>query len=171
MICTLLRPSAARQHHDDQPGLSGLPGRRHHRDQAVQQPLADAGGLTLQNNPQLPGGSASFINPTGRRSRTGAAAIGRYIYKALGGYQFPWDITASANFNWLDGERGRTGRPTAAASVSWVGSGAEYGGTTGRNLTYTTLEFQPRGGRVETPKLLELGVQKIDSPSAAARTA
>lgn len=123
--------------------------------------------VTVQTNPRyFPVGSASFINPTNREFQDGYSTIGRFIYKALGSYQFPWDITASANFNWLDGA---AGHPTAAASTPNAivvnGPGAVYGGlsTTGAatTISYTTLEFQARGiERVESVKLLDLGLQK-----------
>jgi Carboxypeptidase regulatory-like domain len=118
--------------------------------------------LTVQTNPNFfPVGSATYLNPTGREFRDGRSTIGRYIYKALGSYQFPWDITASANFNWIDGA---AGHPTAAAStpngIVINGPGAVYGGTTG-TISYTTLEYQPRGTeRLDPVKLLDLGLQK-----------
>ena len=123
--------------------------------------------LTIQTNPNyFPADSADFINPTGREFRDGYSHIGRFIYKALGSYQFPGDITASANFNWIDGA---AGHPTAAASTPndrvVNGPGAVYGGVNaaGRptTISYSTLMFEPRGTeRLESVKLLDIGLQK-----------
>jgi Carboxypeptidase regulatory-like domain len=123
--------------------------------------------LTVQTNPSyFPANSPDFVNPTGREFRDGFSSIGRYIYKALGSYQFPWDIQASANFNWLDGA---AGHPTASASTpndrSINGPGAVYGGVTAAGaattISYGTLTFEPRGTeRVQSVKLLDLGLQK-----------
>ena len=123
--------------------------------------------VTVQTNPNFfPEGSGTYINPTGREFRDGVSFIGRYIYKAQGSYQFPWDITASANFNWIDGA---AGHPTAAASTPndavINGPGAVYGGVNSlgapTTISYTTLLFQPRDAeRLPSVKLLDLGLQK-----------
>ena len=61
--------------------------------------------LTIQTNPNyFPEGSATFIDPdrTGS-SGTELSTIPEYIFKAKGSYTIPWDISASANFNVIQG--------------------------------------------------------------------
>lgn len=108
--------------------------------------------LTLQTNPNyFPEGSNTFQNPTGREFRHGISTIPRYLFKAQGSYQFPWDITASANLNINQGN-------VRIATI--VGPGNVYGGTTG-SIRYTSLEFQPRDAeRFDAVKLFDVGLQK-----------
>jgi hypothetical protein len=113
--------------------------------------------LTLQTNPSyFPEGSVTFINPTNREWRNGASTIPRYNLKMNGSYTLPWDINASANFNYIEG---------ASRTVTINGPGAVYGGVNASGAATTfntnTLEFQPRGtSRFKPVKLLDLGAQK-----------
>ena len=104
--------------------------------------------------------SPSFTTPTGREFQdgnnpTGQTGVG-WLIKANGAYQFPYDITAAANFNAVQGEQ---------RVMTINGPGTVYGGvnSAGANTTisYTTLEFQSRDEtRFDTKKLLDLSVQK-----------
>ncbi|HVD91095.1 MAG TPA: carboxypeptidase regulatory-like domain-containing protein [Vicinamibacterales bacterium] len=117
--------------------------------------------VTLQDNPNFfPNGTAQFVNPTGLEFQDGYSTISRFLVKAQGSYTFPWDINVSANFNWNDGAAGHP-TPASSTAVSVInGPGSVPGGTTG-TLSYTTLEFKPRGEeRLEAVKLLDMGVQK-----------
>jgi hypothetical protein len=116
-----------------------------------------ASSLTWQNNPQYyPGDSNTFINPTGAVFQNGFfnTANGnssRYLYKASGSYVFPWDITAAANYNLVDGQ---------VRQMTITGPGQVYGGT-GGNITYNTLAFQNVGTtRLPATSLLDLSAQK-----------
>jgi hypothetical protein len=123
--------------------------------------------LTIQTNPNyFPVDSPDFINPTNREWRDGFSHIGRYIYKALGSYQFPWDITASANFNVLDGAAGHATASGSTPNDRIInGPGAVYGGLNAAGaattISYGTLLFESRGTeRLKPVKLLDLGLQK-----------
>ena len=113
--------------------------------------------LTLQTNPNyFPEGSATFINPTNLEFRDGASTIPRYNLKMNGSYTLPWEINASANFNYIEG---------ASRTTTINGPGAVYGGVnaSGGATTFNTntLEFEQRGStRFEPVKLLDLGAQK-----------
>ncbi|MEO6239331.1 MAG: hypothetical protein ABIQ52_20230, partial [Vicinamibacterales bacterium] len=108
--------------------------------------------LTIQDNPNFfPEQSASFINPYQREFQNGFSTISKYLFKAQGSYTLPWDINASANFNWNQG---------ATRTISINGPGAVYGGTTG-TLTYNTLQVEPDNSvRFKDVKLLDIGFQK-----------
>ena len=116
--------------------------------------------LTLQTNPQyFPEGSATFINPTTREFRHGVSTAARYIFKARGSYQFPWEITASANLNINDGD---------TRTVEINGPGAVFGGLNANGAPTTInqdeLEFQRRDAvRFGSTKLLDIGLQKVFS--------
>ena len=126
-----------------------------------------ATALTIQTNPNyFPLGDVTFINPTGREFRDGVSTIGRYIFKAQGSYNFPWDLTASANYNLTDGA---AGHPTASASTpngrTINGPGSVYGGINSSGaattISYSTLEFEPRATeRLKATSLLDLSLQK-----------
>jgi carboxypeptidase family protein len=113
--------------------------------------------LTIQTNPSyFPAGSASFINPTGVEFRDDASTIPRWNLKMNGSYTFPWEISASANFNAIEG---------ASRTTTINGPGAVYGGVNAAGaattISYTTLELEPRGStRFDPVKLLDLGMQK-----------
>jgi hypothetical protein len=112
---------------------------------------------TIQTNPQyFPEGSATFINPTGREFQDGVSTIPRWNVKVNGSYSFPWDISASANFNAIEG---------ATRTLTINGPGAVGGGLNAAGASTTinqnTLEFEDRDGfRFAPVKLLDLGVQK-----------
>jgi hypothetical protein len=108
--------------------------------------------LTIQDNPQFfPSGSASFLNPTGLEFNNGISTIAKYLFKAQGSYTLPWDINASANFNWNQG---------GTRTLSINGPGAVYGGTTG-TITYNTLtQASLDTFRFDAVKLLDIGFQK-----------
>ena len=109
--------------------------------------------LTIQDNPNFfPAGSATFINPTGQEFRDGVSTISKYLFKAQGSYTFPWDISASANFNFNQG---------ATRTLTINGPGAVPGGTSG-TITYNTLENTSRDTfRFDAVKLFDMGVQKV----------
>jgi hypothetical protein len=113
--------------------------------------------LTLQTNPNyFPEGSASVINPTNRQWADGVSTIPKYLFKANGAYTFPWDITASANFNFYEGN---------TRTVVVDGPGDVFGGLNSNGaptvITYNTLEFQTRDSvRYDPIKLLDIGIQK-----------
>jgi hypothetical protein len=80
------------------------------------------------------------------------------VFKAQGSYQFPWDLTASANLNINQG---------ANRVLVIPGPGRVYGGTTGtiqysfNNANPNTLRFQPEDTtRLAPIKLLDIGIQK-----------
>jgi hypothetical protein len=108
--------------------------------------------VTIQDNPNFfPDGSASFINPTGLEYNQGFSTIAKYLFKAQGSYTLPWDIAASANFNWNQG---------GTRTITINGPGSVYGGTTG-TIAYNTLTAKPVNDvRFEDVKLLDIGVQK-----------
>jgi hypothetical protein len=108
--------------------------------------------LTIQDNPNFfPAGSATYINPTGLEFDDRISTIGKYLFKAQGSYTLPWDISASANFNWNQG---------GTRTISINGPGAVYGGTTG-TITYNTLQSEPNDAvRFKDVKLLDMGLQK-----------
>jgi Carboxypeptidase regulatory-like domain len=108
--------------------------------------------LTLQDNPQyFPASSGSFVNPTALEFNDGFSTIAKYLFKAQGSYTLPWDIAASANFNWNQG---------ATRTLTINGPGAVYGGTTG-TITYNTLtQANVDKVRFEPIKLLDVGLQK-----------
>ncbi len=115
--------------------------------------------LTLQTNPNyFPEGSTTFINPTNREFREGASTIPEYNFKANGSYTFPWDISASANLNIIQG---------ASRTTTINGPGSVYGGVNSSGAATTisygtgSLEVEERGAtRFEPVKLLDLGLQK-----------
>jgi hypothetical protein len=113
--------------------------------------------LTLLTNPNyFPEGSAPVINPTNRQWSDGVSTIPKYLFKANGAYTFPWDITASANFNFYQG---------STRTVVVDGPGDVFGGLNARGaatvITYDTLEFQSRDAeRLEPVTLLDVGIQK-----------
>ena len=108
--------------------------------------------LTLQTNPNYyPRGSGSFDNPTGQDFLNGVSTVPTYLLKMNGAYQFPYDITASANFNYYQG---------GTRTVTIDGPGDVFGGGTSV-ITYSTLEFQPRDSfRYKPTRLLDIGLQK-----------
>ena len=105
--------------------------------------------------------SATFINPTGAAFQNGFfnttnGNSSRYIYKASGSYVSPWEITAAANYNLLDGQ---------VRQMTINGPGSVYGGVntagTATPLTYNTLAFQNVGQtRLKATSLLDLSAQK-----------
>jgi hypothetical protein len=114
-------------------------------------------GLTIQDNPQYyPVTSSTCVNPTGCQfingfSNTSITNSSRYIYKASGSYVFPYDITAAANYNLLDGQ---------IRQQSINGPGQVYGGTTG-TISYGTLTYNNVGtNRYPTTSVLDLSAQK-----------
>ena len=113
--------------------------------------------LTLQTNPQyFPEGSVNFINPTGQEFQDGYSTIAKYNLKISGSYTLPWDISASANYNSIQG---------SSRTVTINGPGAIYGGVNAAGAATTistnTLELEPRGStRFKPVNLLDLGLQK-----------
>ena len=112
--------------------------------------------ITLQKNPgYLP--AYTFTNPTGVNFSDGASTIARYLIKANGAFQLPWDIMVSGNLNINDG---------ATRTLSINGPGSVYGGvtTTGAasTINYGTLAFEvPGTTRFKPTSLLDLGAQKV----------
>ena len=127
--------------------------------------------LTLQKVPQnyqreaptfgaLSGSTTTSSNPTGYEFITGQNPTGqtgvRKLFKANGSYQFPWDISASANFNVAEGQQ---------RVMVINGPGSVYGGVNSSGaattISYGTLEFQSRDkSRFKTTKLLDLSLYK-----------
>ncbi len=117
--------------------------------------------LTLQKVPQFfPRNSPSFGNPTGYEFINGQNPTLQpgvtKIFKGSGSYQFPWDVTASANLNVVEGQQ---------RVMVINGPGQVYGGVNANGapspISYGTLEFQPRDkSRFATTKILDLGLQK-----------
>jgi hypothetical protein len=111
--------------------------------------------LTLQKSVPY---QVYVTNPTGTDYTNRVSTIAKYVFKAQGSYQFPWDITASANLNYYQG---------ATRTLIISGPGRVYGGTTG-TLTYSfsnsnsnTLRFQPENAtRFDPVKLLDIGLAK-----------
>jgi hypothetical protein len=112
---------------------------------------------TIQTNPNyFPEESATFIDPQNREWRNGFSTIPRWNVKVNGSYTLPWDVSASANYNAIEG---------ASRTTTINGPGAVYGGvnSSGASTTInrTTLEFEPRGDtRLDPVQLLDLGLQK-----------
>jgi hypothetical protein len=113
-----------------------------------------ATSLTIQDNPQyfpFPD-TASFIDPTGYQFQNGVSTIAKYLFKAQGSYQFPWDITVSGNFNANQG---------ATHTLSINGPGNVFGGVGQATLTKNTLTSANLDEvRFEPVKLLDMGVTK-----------
>ncbi|HET7698406.1 MAG TPA: carboxypeptidase regulatory-like domain-containing protein [Vicinamibacterales bacterium] len=113
--------------------------------------------LTLQDNPNyFLRESAEFVDPINYEFRNGVSTIAKYVFKAQGSYQFPWDITASANYNYYQG---------ATRTMTINGPGAVAGGLNANGASTTinrnTLEFQPRDAvRFDPTNLLDVGLQK-----------
>ena len=112
--------------------------------------------ITLQKNPgYLP--AYTFTNPTGVNFSDGASTIARYLIKANGAFQLPWDIMVSGNLNINDG---------ATRTLSINGPGSVYGGVTATGaastINYGTLAFEvPGTTRFKPTSLLDLGAQKV----------
>jgi hypothetical protein len=108
--------------------------------------------LTLQENPNFFfADSPEFVNPVNFEFRNGVSTISKYVFKAQGSYQFPGDITASANYNYYQG---------ATRTLSINGPGQVFGGGSSV-IEYTTLEFQRRDSvRFDPTNLLDIGIHK-----------
>ena len=112
--------------------------------------------VTLQKNPNyLP--DYTFTNPTGVSFSDGATTIARYLIKASGAYQLPWDIMLAGNLNINDG---------ATRTLSITGPGSVYGGVSSTGaatpITYSTLSFEQAGNTHFKPtQLLDLSAQKV----------
>jgi hypothetical protein len=115
--------------------------------------------LTLQRMPDYyPEGSPSFNNPTNREFIHGftSANLGdrEWIFKASGSYTFPMEITASANFNYNQGD---------VRIITINGPGRVFGGVGQSTINYGSgsLRIEPAGAtRLEPHPLLDLGLQK-----------
>jgi hypothetical protein len=116
------------------------------------------GSVTLQDNPQFfPTGSTSFINPTGEEFQDSYSTLARYVFKLSGLYSLPWSLNASANLNINDGAN-RTVTINGPGNTVYGGVNASGAPTT---ISYTSLEYQPRGTtRFGPTSLLDLGLQK-----------
>jgi len=112
--------------------------------------------VTLQTNPgYLP--DYSYTNPTGIVFSNGKSTNARYLIKASGAYQLPFDIMLAGNLNINDG---------ATRVLSINGPGSVYGGLTSTGaastISYGTLEFEDRGNtRFKPTQLLDLSAQKV----------
>jgi Carboxypeptidase regulatory-like domain len=111
------------------------------------------GALTLQRSPQFfPVGSTTFNNPTGREFRDGVSTTPTYNFKLNGSYTLPWDISASANYNLIQGS-------TRTVTVS--GPGTVFGGVGQATQSQDTLEYQPRDTvRFDPVGLFDVGIAK-----------
>jgi hypothetical protein len=107
--------------------------------------------VTLQTNPGY-NPEYGFTNPTGLRFSDGASTIARYLIKASGAYQMPWDIMLAGNLNINDG---------ATRSLSITGPGTVDNGSND-DIDYTTLAFEKAGTtRFKPTELLDLNAQKV----------
>ncbi len=112
--------------------------------------------VTIQDNPGfLP--EYTFTNPTNISYSDGASTIARYLIKASGAYQLPWDIMLAGNLNINDG---------ATRTLSITGPGAVANGVTStgaaNSITYSTLNFETAGTtRFKPTELLDLSAQKV----------
>ncbi|HET9368835.1 MAG TPA: hypothetical protein VFO19_01255, partial [Vicinamibacterales bacterium] len=112
------------------------------------------GALTIQTNRDYQP-TGSFANPTGVEFVEGTNEVPRYLFKLNGSYQLGWGITASGNLNWNDGD-------TRTRTIT--GPGQVFGGVGQSNITYNTLNYQPRDTeRFDSTALLDAGVQKVFS--------
>jgi hypothetical protein len=127
--------------------------------------------VTLQNSPRYFASPSSpncpnANNPTGCDLANGRNTISKYDVKLNGSYSLKWDVTASANYNLVPGSYGHATSNSSTAQPVINGPGSVYGGinpATGATTTisYTTLEFQPRGiAQLGSVQLLDLGLQK-----------
>jgi hypothetical protein len=120
--------------------------------------------LTIQTNPNYyPTGS--YEDPQNIEFQNGRSTISKYNLKINGSYTLPYDISASANFNLVQGTHGHATTNSSTAQPVIDGPGSVYGGlsSTGRDTTISrsTLEYQPRGiAKLENVQLLDLGIQK-----------
>jgi hypothetical protein len=113
-----------------------------------------ATSLTIQDNPNyfpFPQ-TATYVDPTGYEYNQGISTVAKYLYKAQGSYQFPWDITVSGNFNLNQG---------ATRTLSINGPGNVFGGVGQTTLTKNTLTSAAIDQvRFDAVKLLDMGVTK-----------
>ncbi|MBP6716466.1 MAG: hypothetical protein KA205_06360, partial [Acidobacteria bacterium] len=112
--------------------------------------------ITLQKSPGY-NPAYTFTNPTGVEFTDSRSTLARYLIKANGAFQLPWDIMVSGNLNINDG---------ATRTLTINGPGNVYGGvnSAGANttITYNTLNFEPAGTtRFKPTSLLDLGAQKV----------
>ncbi|MEI6243911.1 MAG: carboxypeptidase regulatory-like domain-containing protein [Acidobacteriota bacterium] len=112
--------------------------------------------VTVQKNPGYQP-DYTYTNPTGIQFSNGMTTIARYLIKASGAYQLPFDIMLAANLNINDG---------ATRVLSINGPGSVYGGvtTTGAAapISYGTLQFENQGTtRFKPTELLDLSAQKV----------
>ena len=112
--------------------------------------------VTLQTNPSyLP--DYTYTNPTGIAFSDGKSTNARYLIKASGAYQLPFDIMLAGNLNINDG---------ATRILSINGPGSVYGGVTSTGaastISYSTLAFENAGNtRFKPTQLLDLSAQKV----------
>ena len=127
--------------------------------------------LTMQTNPQyFPRriGDTSSTRP-GQEFQDGYSTIAKYILKVNGSYTLPWDISASANFNSIQGGD--------VARVTINGPGAIYGGVNAAGAATTistnTLELEPQGidtvqaGEAARPRAAEGAEVRVEVPDQA----
>lgn len=112
--------------------------------------------VTIQDNPGY-SPEYTFTNPTGVQFFDGTSTTARYLIKASGAYQLPWDVMLAANLNINDG---------ATRVLSINGPGSVYGGVTSTGaastISYGTLRFENDGTtRFKPTELLDLSVQKV----------
>ncbi|MBP8273534.1 MAG: carboxypeptidase regulatory-like domain-containing protein [Acidobacteria bacterium] len=112
--------------------------------------------ITLQKNPGYRP-AYTFVNPTGIEFVDGASTLARYLIKANGAFQLPWDIMVSGNLNINDG---------ATRTLTINGPGSVYGGVSAtgaaQTISYGTLNFEQNGTtRLKPTSLLDLGAQKV----------
>ena len=110
-------------------------------------------GLTIQKSPLFfPEGSTTFNDPTGREFRDGVSTTPTYNLKMNGSYTLPWDISASANYNLIQG---------STRTITINGPGPVFGGVGQSTQAQDTLEFQTRDStRFEPVGLLDVGLAK-----------
>ena len=111
--------------------------------------------VTIQDNPQY-SPDFTFTNPTGVVFQNGFSTLQRYLIKANGAYQLPFDIMVSANLNINDGAT----RTLSISGPGQISSGINSVGTA-QTVTYNTLRFENDGTtRFKPTSLLDMGAQK-----------
>jgi hypothetical protein len=112
--------------------------------------------VTIQDNPSYRP-DFTFTNPTGIEYVDGASTLARYLIKASGAYQLPWDIMLAGNLNINDGAN----RALTIDGPGQVSSGGKSSGAA-NTVTYNTLSFQTAGTtRLKPTQLLDLSAQKV----------
>jgi len=112
--------------------------------------------VTLQKRPEFrPTGTST--NPTSEEWLNNTSTLDKYLVKVSGSYMFPFEILASANWNWSESGS----RTLTIAGPGSIANGRTAAGALASNVTYDTLQFNMRGtDRADAINLLDIGVSK-----------